>query len=78
MRFGGSAKFAFGKAGGMQTLRFDHPRADGVDADLARSQFLGQRPVIATTAALEPLYTEALGGADVAATELMLTMLPPA
>src|SRR5262249_37968663 len=33
--------------------------------------------VIAFTAALVPLYTDVFGGADVAANELMLTMLPP-
>ena len=33
--------------------------------------------VIAFTAALEALYTDVVGGADVAANELRLTMLPP-
>ena len=33
--------------------------------------------VIALTAALVALYTDVFGGADVAANELILTMLPP-
>src|SRR5438477_280878 len=39
---------------------------------------LASERVTASTAALVALYTEALGGAAVLATELILTMLPPA
>ena len=38
---------------------------------------LDRERVTASTAALVALYTEALGGAAVLATELILTMLPP-
>src|SRR5882672_6166871 len=37
------SKIAFGNAGGVCALRFHHARIDGVDTNLARPEFLGQR-----------------------------------
>ena len=42
LRFHHFTKIAVGNAGGVPTLGFDHSGADGVDADLARPQLLGQ------------------------------------
>ena len=65
-------------AGGVDAFGFDHAGVDGVDADFPRAEFLGQRLGDGIDGGLGGAVDRAFGGATVAATELMLMMLPPA
>jgi hypothetical protein len=77
LRFKLPSEVAAGNAGGVQALGFGHSGADDIAADLPRPSSWARDRMIAFTAALLALCTDMFGGADAAAPELMLMMLPP-
>ena len=77
MRFGLLAEVALVKSGGLTPSVSTMPGLIELTRILRGPSSFASERVTASTAALVALYTEALGGAAVLATELMLTMLPP-
>ena len=73
------AHVAFGDAGGVKAFGFDHAGIDGVDADFAGAQFLGERPRDGIHRGFGRAVNRTVRRGVCALTmELMLTTLPPA